>query len=369
SNTRIVFAKWPKTMPVPGEHLVLDNSRTIDIKNVPLNGGFLTKLLLISPEPYMLARMRDPALRSYASPMVLGAPVVGMCLVKVLRSEKEGVNAGDYMYGMTHWELYTVQPYMEGRCMERELWTPETFDMDSLGLQPVPDPEGAFPFSRYTSLMGIPGLAGYSSFMSLIAPRLNTDGQKTIFVSSGAGGVGTVIIQLAKKKGLKVIASAGSDQKVSYCKKIGADYAFNYKTESYREALEKEGPIDFYYDNVGGIALEEAINAGKLNAYIVVCGHLAGYGKPVEERHGIKNTHLLYERRITIQGFLVPDLLSSTMMQQFAKDVPAWTAQSVLQSEEKLISGFENAPQAFIEAIRGGPDHSVGKLVVVVAKD
>lgn len=110
-----------------------------------------------------------------------------MGLVRVLRSEKPEVPVGSLMFGYTQWEAYTVQPYMEGRSTQPELWAEGTFDMDSLVLQIVPDPKGAFPTSRYCSVLGIPGLSAYVSFESMSEGK---EGE-TCFVSSGASGVGT----------------------------------------------------------------------------------------------------------------------------------------------------------------------------------
>ncbi|PCH38849.1 NAD(P)-binding protein, partial [Wolfiporia cocos MD-104 SS10] len=94
--------------------------------------------------------------------------------------------------------------------------------------------------------------------------------RETVFVASGAGPVGATVNQMAKAEGLKVIASAGSDEKVAFIKSLGADVAFNYKTESTREVLAREGPIDVYWDGVGGEAPETAIGAASVGARFIV---------------------------------------------------------------------------------------------------
>ncbi|KAJ7579076.1 hypothetical protein C8J56DRAFT_1030485 [Mycena floridula] len=236
-NPRIIFAKTPKgRLPVPGKDLVYDATPIIDIENVPLNGGWLTKNLILSPEPYMRARLRDPTVQSYSTPMNLGAPsllicdpdiysVTSMALVVVVRSEREGINVGDYiLLG------YFSIDVSSGRFNHDPAKSvPETFDMDSLVLQHVPDPKGTFPLSNYCSVLGIPGLTGYTGFVDHAEAK---EGE-TIFVSAGASGAGSIVIQLAKAKGMKVIGSAGSDTKVEYMRSIGCDYPFNYKTKSY----------------------------------------------------------------------------------------------------------------------------------------
>nr|GAT49637.1 predicted protein [Mycena chlorophos] len=145
-----MYAKVPGLGPlVAGEHLVYVPAPTIDL-DAPLRGGFLTKTLLLSPEPFMRERLRDPAILTYSTPMVVGQPLVGFGLVQVLRSEKEGVKAGDYMYGFTPWERYTVQPYVDARFDFASVDYPSyTVDMDTLVLQPVLGPLGAFPWSEH----------------------------------------------------------------------------------------------------------------------------------------------------------------------------------------------------------------------------
>lgn len=97
------------------------------------------------------------------------------------------------------------------------------------------------------------------------------------FVTAGAGPVGQLVIQLAKLEGLKVIASAGSDEKVEYLKTLGADVAFNYKTNKTTDVLAKEGPIDVFWDNVGGETLEAAIENAAVGARFIECGMISVY--------------------------------------------------------------------------------------------
>ena len=101
-----------------------------------------------------------------------------------------------------------------------------------------------------------------------------TKAGETVFVSAGAGPVGSFVIQIAKAQGLKVIASAGSEEKVNFIKSIGADVAFNYKTTNTLEVLQKEGPIDVYWDNVGGETLDAALATATTGARFLVSSSL-----------------------------------------------------------------------------------------------
>ncbi|KIY66728.1 NAD(P)-binding protein [Cylindrobasidium torrendii FP15055 ss-10] len=361
-NPRVTFAsEVPEgCFPIVGEHLVFDNSRIIDLESVPLNGGFLTQALLLSPEPYMRERMRPLTAQSYSTPMVVGAPVVGTCLVKVLRSEKEGVDVGDLMYGMSHWEAYTVQPYVEGRRKYRpEDWAPGTFDMDSLVLTTVPDPKGAFPLTRYCNILGTPGMSGYVSFEKFAQAKAG----ETIFVSAGASGVGSMVIQLAKAKGMKVIASAGSDSKVEYMRSLGCDLPFNYKKTHYQEFLSQNGPVNLFYDNVGGEAFAAGLEATAPFSRVIVCGMISEYNVPIDKRFGIQNTELIFKRRLTINGFLLPDLIPE-FGAKFFQDVPVMLSEGKLRSQEVVYKGIEKAAQALVDTLTSGSDVSGGKLVV-----
>ncbi|KAI4517806.1 NAD(P)-binding protein [Schizophyllum commune Loenen D] len=361
-NPRVMYAKpIPQgAWPVVGEHLVYDNSRTIDPDTVPLNGGFLTKALYLSPEPYMRERMREEHIASYSSPMLAGAPVVGLCVMQIVRSEKPEFKPGDLVYGASHWELYTVQPYMEAR----RNWNPAewpwwTANMDDFGgAQKIPDPNGAFSLAKYCSVAGSPGMTAYVSW------KKYANAQETVFVSAGASAVGSLscIVLIAPFR-MKVIASAGSDAKVEYLRSLGCDVPFNYKKKVYKEVLEEHGPLDVYYDNVGAEALAAALDNMNLFGRVIICGQVAEYNVSPEDRFGIKNTDMIFKRNVTVSGFLAP-YIAGEYMGKFFEDVPRMLAEGKLKSTERIYEGMEAAPQAFVDMLKGGWDTAEGKVVV-----
>ncbi|KAF5379630.1 hypothetical protein D9757_009200 [Collybiopsis confluens] len=363
TNPRIVFKERPQEgLPIAGKHIVLDSSHTIDLENVPLNGGYLTKSLVLSPEPAMRERMRDPSITSYTTTYITGAPIVAFAVVVVVRSEKEEVKVGQYMYGQTPWEAYTVQPYIEGRVkFEPDQWAPGTFDMDSLVLQPVPDPKGAYPLSTYTNILGTPGMTAFVGMEGVLQGKKD----ETLFVSSGASGVGSLVIQLAKMKGMKVIASAGSDAKVKFMLSLGADNAFNYKKESYGEALKKYGPIHAFWDNVGAEALDAALEFCLPQARFAICGASGTDSIPYDDRYRLKNASQIQKKRLKIQGFVVPDYIPQ-FAAQFFQEVPALVAQGKLKSKENTVGEkWDDVPQSIADMLKSGHD-IVGKPVVTV---
>ncbi|KAJ7839151.1 hypothetical protein B0H14DRAFT_2787905 [Mycena olivaceomarginata] len=346
-NPRLLYAKIPsEELPVAGEHLVFDPKPTIDLDVELKSGQFLTKTLLLSPEPFMRERLRDPSIISYSTPMVLGQPLVGFGLVVVVRSEKEGVKAGDHMFGFTPWEHYTVQPYVDAR-VDYKGYPAYTFDMDLLVLQPVPDPQGAFPWTAYVTALGCPALTAFIGVEKLSGAKKG----ETIYVSAGASGVGSIVIQLCKIKGLKVIASAGSDSKVEFLRSIGADVAFNYKTTPVAKALKEHGPLDLYFDNVCGEQLEAAIDNMNMNGRVLCCGAISEYNIPREECYGVKNLSLVFKRRISFQGFIVAD--SPEMNARFFAEIPPLVAQGKIKTEAHEFKGLENGAAAFLSMFDG----------------
>ncbi|GJJ10829.1 hypothetical protein Clacol_005057 [Clathrus columnatus] len=187
-----------------------------------------------------------------------------------------------------------------------------------------------------------------------------------------------MVVQLAKIAGLKVIASTGSDEKVNYLlKEIGVDVAFNYKTTSVDSALAKEGPIDLYWDNVGGQTLEAAVEHCKVNAKIIVCGYISEYNN--EQQYGIKpetiyvlitlaaikNFHWIFKKRLQIHGLLTPDHFTK-WLNKFMEEVPPLVVQGKIKTKEDLVYGLDNAAQAFVDLLQG---KNLGKTVVVVSED
>ncbi|KIK50791.1 hypothetical protein GYMLUDRAFT_182231 [Collybiopsis luxurians FD-317 M1] len=234
--------------------------------------------------------------------------------------------------------------------------------MDSLALQTVPNPNGAYPLSKYTNILGTPGLTAFVGMEGLIKGKE----EKTLFVSSGASSVGSLVIQLAKMKGMRVIASAGSDAKVKHMQSLGADVAFNYKKESYESALQQHGPIDAFWDNVRVEALDAALAYSRPHARFKICGTSGTDNVPHGNRYELKNAYQIMKKRLKIEGFLVPDYIPE-FGGRFFQEVPALVAQGKLQSTESTIGEtWDDVPQSIINMLVSGHE-TVGKPVVTVA--
>ncbi|GJJ10787.1 hypothetical protein Clacol_005015 [Clathrus columnatus] len=359
SNPRLLYKSVPRGYPIPGENLIYDTSRTIDLENVPLNGGFLTKTLVVSPQPWLRERLRDPERISYSTPMRLGHTFVGFGLVKVIRSEDPDYPVGQYVVGMIPWEAYTVQPW-DGKQISATGKLPAfTVDVDAMSMVKV----AKHPTIPWSLFMGALGGSGQTAYMGL-KEHADMKAGETIFVSTAAGSVGMMVVQLAKLAGLKVIATAGTDEKVNYVKnELGADVVFNYNTTSTSDVLQEHGPIDIYWDNVGGPTLEAAIENCNLHARIVACGYMSEYND--EDRYGVKTLSWIFKRRIHIHGIVTQDFRAK-WTKQFFEEVPPLISSGKIKVKEEIVHGLENAATSWVDMLMG---KNIGKSVVIVAED
>ncbi|KAG8720164.1 hypothetical protein FRC08_001054 [Ceratobasidium sp. 394] len=299
NNVSAIFNEIPQGSLT--DKAVITKVESIDLDTVQLSGGILVKMLYLSVEPYLRAMMRPPSARADIPAYTIGAPIFGFAIATVLRSEKPGINAGDNLYvsncsKLAHSEQLSVLIQFLSPAFQQYAVLPADHP-----IRVVPnDPE--VPLSAYIGFLGMPGMTAFYGLELVGKPKKG----ETLYVSSGAGPVGSLVAQLAKLKGLKVIASAGTDDKVEFMKSIGVDVPFNYKTENMKEILAKEGPIDVYWDNVGGSTLEAALEACNARARVVVCGAMSAYNS-AGEPYGVKTTtHILF-KRLTIQGYMVSD--------------------------------------------------------------
>ncbi|KAF8888968.1 hypothetical protein CPB85DRAFT_1334043 [Mucidula mucida] len=343
-NAQLIFKEIPIGFPEPGKTTTYETNATIDIENVSLHGGILVKTLSVSIDPFMRGRMRDPKIPSYAPAYTLGKPVRGYAVTRVLRSEHPNFKAGDHVTGFMDLSEYVI-------LLPDELIPEDVFK--------VTNANGKIPWSAYLGPLGMPGRTAYNAWKEYSAAKSG----ETAFITTGGGPVGSLVIQLAKRDGLKVIASAGSDEKVEFMKSIGADVAFNYKTTSTQEILEKEGPIDVYWDNVGGETLDLAFAYSANFARFIECGLISTYNNT----DGVKFKHFgkVIRGRIKLFGFIVTDL-DPKYLEEFYKTMPDLIARGELKYREDVTRGLEFAGEAIL-AVQLGKNKA--KSVVVVADE
>ncbi|KAF8193890.1 hypothetical protein K438DRAFT_1828217 [Mycena galopus ATCC 62051] len=337
-NARVLFNSVPNGYPVPGETTIYDTTQEIDLETVPLNGGILVKTLVLSVDPYFRGRMR-PTSKGYIGSFKLGEPLDGFGVGVVLRSENPEVAVGKHIYGptMLHQEYTVLSELGHARVIEKH-----------------PD----LPWTVYVGALGMPGQTAFVAWKEYSEAKPG----EVAFVTTGAGGVGAVVVQLAKEAGLKVISSAGSDEKVKFMQSIGADVAFNYKTTDTREVLEKEGPIDIFWDNVGGEVLDAAIEFAAQNGRFIECGSISGYNTG---QTPLKNFSMMVGKCLHFHGFLVWPLLPK-YSEEFYATMPEKFASGKFKYSEEITKGLDKVGEVIL-AVQMGT--SKGKSVVVVAEE
>ena len=319
----------------------LENFAVVDAPMPTAGAGeVLIRNVWMSVDPYMRGRMYDR--KSYAPPFQLNEAMGGGHVGQIMTSDNANFAVGDYVVGfMGGWREYFVS--------------------DGMGLEKV-DPDLA-PLSAYLGTFGMPGFTAYVGLLRIAELK---DGE-TVFVSGAGGAVGTVACQIAKIKGCRVIASAGSDEKLAWLKdECGVDEVINYKKVSdLNEAVRAAAPkgIDVYYENVGGEHLQVAIN--NMNAFgrIAACGMISEYNA-TEPAPGPSNMSMIVGKSIKIQGFIQTFHLD--MRPEFVADMGKWMSEGKLKWQETVREGVDNAAGAFIGLFSG---ENTGKMVVRLGPD
>jgi NADPH-dependent curcumin reductase CurA len=305
----------------------------------PGEGEVLVRNLYMSVDPYMRGRMTDRS--SYVTPFPIGQPLDGGCMGQVVDSRSSQFAPGDYVLGFRGW---------------RECYLSNGTELTKI------DPQLAS-LQTYLGTLGMPGMTAYVGLLDIGQPK---EGE-TVFVSAAAGAVGSVVCQIAKIKGCRVVGSAGSDEKVRWLREHARiDAAFNYKTVTDLPAeLARECPdgIDVYFDNVGGAHLEAAL--GQMNRFgrVVLCGMISMYNS-TQPPPGPRNLFLGITQRLRLQGFIVSD--HPDRRPAFLADMARWIAEGRIQWKETIVDGIENAPKAFIGLFQG---ENFGKMLVRIGLD
>jgi NADPH-dependent curcumin reductase CurA len=298
----------------------------------PGDGEVLVRNVFVSVDPYMRSRMSG--VRTYVDPYGVGDPIDGGAVGRVVASRFDGVAEGDWVLSMLGWRERGVAP---GETLRRL------------------DPAAAPP----STALGVLGMPGFTAWVGLVDIGNVKEGE-TIYVSGAAGAVGSAAAQIAKLKGLRVIGSAGSSEKVEWLRSLGVD-AFDYRETPPREAL-RDG-IDVFFDNVGGEQLEAALFALRPFGRVVACGSISRYNDERPEP-GPRNLALVVTKRLRIQGFIILD--HRARFRDFVAEVAPWVRDGSLQYRETILDGLESVPAAFAGLFHGD---NVGKMLVRVGPD
>ena len=323
----IHLASRPSGWPTP------ENFRTVENELAdPGTGEVLVRNTFLSVDPYMRGRMSDA--RSYVAPFALDAPMEGGAVGVVVASDDGSLQPGDTVLHQAGWRSHALLPATAARKVD----------------------VSAVPASAYLGVLGMPGLTAYVGLTRIAAVQ---EGD-TVLVSGAAGAVGSVAGQIARLLGAgKVIGSAGSPEKTTWLTdELGFDVALNYKDAPIARQLRPHGPIDVYFDNVGGDHLEAAIGAMSDYGRIAACGMIASYNAD-SPPPGPRNLMMVVSKRLTLRGFIVSDHREAA--REFYSRAGAWLADGELKHRETVVDGLDSAVEAFLGLHRG---ENVGKMLV-----
>ena len=300
----------------------------------PGPGEVLVRNIYMSVDPYMRGRMSDR--KSYAPSWQLGQPCDGRAIGQVVASKDDRFKPGDHVSSMLGWREHFVSP--------------------GGGLQVV-DPKVA-PLSAYLGVLGIPGFSGWYGLKEIGKPKAG----ETLVVSGGAGAVGSLVVQMGKILGCRVVATAGSERKCAWLtKELGADAAINYRTAGdLYQALRPACPsgIDVHFENVGGPILDAVLRLLNPFARITLCGMISQYNLDPPEP-GPRYLFNLIGNRALMQGFIISDHFNR--YPEFVAEVGPWLKAGRVKYEETIVEGIERAVAAFLGLFSG---ENTGKMIV-----
>jgi NADPH-dependent curcumin reductase CurA len=291
-------------------------------------GEILVRNLYLGFDPAMRGWVTDA--RSYIPPVPLGEPMRAVGVAQVVASGNESYPTGSLVQGMFGWQDYAVAN--------------RAGDM----VAPMPLPEGTPP-TIPLSVLGMTSITAYFGLLDVGQPK---EGE-TVVVSGAAGATGSIVAQIAKLKGCRVVGIAGGSEKCQWLTDhCGVDAVIDYRAENVEARLGELCPegIDVFFDNVGGDTLEAAIEHIADFGRIVLCGQISGYND-AEPRPGPRNIMYLVARRVRMQGFIVMDYLDR--IDEAMADLMTWVGEGKLAWREDIQEGFENIPATLLRLYDG----------------
>ena len=309
------------------------NFRLVEVSMpVPAEGEVLVRNLYLSLDPYM--RMRMDAGKSYAPPVEIGEVMVGGGVGEVVESRAPGFAKGEIVTGRLGWQDHAVAAANGLRKVDSKL----------------------APISTALGVVGMPGVTAWYGLLKIGEPKAG----ETVVVSAATGAVGSVVGQIARIRGCRVVGIAGGIAKCRYAVgELGFDACVDYKSASFESELRKAVPggIDVYFENVGGRVLDAVLPLLNAFARIPFCGYLSEYDRGAA--HAIQHLRQLLVCRARLQGFIISEHLEA--WPQALAELAAWLAAGRLRYRETVTEGLENAPRAFIGMLRG---ENLGKQLV-----
>lgn len=333
-NKQILLKERPEGLPTASTW-TLNNAEIPELAE----GEILIKNEYISLDPAMRGWLRD--VRSYIPPVGINEVMRAGSLGRVVKANNHPkFKEGDVLIGTGGVQQYVVS--------------------NGKGFLKVE--EGSRPLTEYLGVLGMPGMTAYFGILEVGELK---DGD-TVVVSGAAGAVGSVVGQIAKIKGCKVIGIAGGKTKCDYLiNELGFDAAIDYKSDNIYAGLKEHCPkgIDVYFDNVGGEILDAALSRLAMHARIVICGAISQYNS-TEKVPGPSNYLSLLVNRASMKGMVVFDFASRYHIAR--EQMAVWLNEGKLKSKEDIYEGIENFNDTLLRLFDGNKQ---GKLILKVSED
>ncbi|MEW6998107.1 NADP-dependent oxidoreductase [Colwelliaceae bacterium BS250] len=338
TNRQIVLASRPLGAPTN------ENFKTVlTDKPKPKNGEVLLRTVYLSLDPYMRGRMNDA--KSYAEPVALNDVMVGGSVCRVEESNNAGYQQGDLVVAFGGWQDYSISDGIGLLKLDKNMTNP----------------------SYALGVLGMPGLTAYMGLLDIGEPKAG----ETVVVAAATGAVGSLVGQIAKIKGCKVIGIAGGAEKCQYAlDTLGFDACLDHHADDLAEQLAKvcDDGIDVYFENVAGKVFNAVLPLLNPKARIPVCGLISQYNatelpEGPDRMFALMGTLLV--KRAKMQGFIVFDDYGHRY-DEFSKAMVNWLVEGKIQYKEHMVDGLENTVSSFIGLLEG---KNFGKLIVRVGPD
>ena len=302
------------------EHFRMSNAAIPE----PKDGEALVRVHYISLDAANRAWMHGA---TYRAAVEANSVMAGGGIGEVVASKADGLKAGDIVFGDTGWQDYAAIPAKH--------------------LTRMPKLE---PMTHLLSVFGIAGLTAYFGLLDVAKPKPG----ETVAVSAAAGSVGSIVGQIARIKGCRVVGIAGGKDKCDWLtSELGFDAAVDYKDGAVFKALRAAAPkgIDVYFDNVGGDILEACLPLMNNRGRISCCGAISQYDGAPQATGPRGVPGLIVVKRLIMQGFIVMDFMDQR--DKALSDLQSWVSSGKLKVQEDIINGLENTPKALIGLLAG----------------
>jgi len=326
-NKQILLASRPQGAVTPENFRIVETPAP-----VPVEGEVLVRNEWLSLDPYMRGRMSDA--KSYAASVEVGAVMVGQTVGEVVDSRHPGFHKGDKVLSGLGWQLCGVAKGKELRLVDTT----------------------RVPASYYLGILGMPGMTAWFGLFEIGKPKAG----ETLVVSAASGAVGSVVGQLAKGEGLRVVGIAGGREKCDHVvRELGFDACVDYKADRLADNLRAACPkgIDIDFENVGGEVLDTVLRQMNLNSRVIVCGLIAEYSST--QPYGYRALRSILVNRIRMQGMIVFDW--KDRYDEALAGLGARVTAGKLRYKESIVEGLDNAPRGLIDLLAG---RNFGKQVV-----